>query len=136
MARWLDDEVITANTSKGKDKDGKDINIPVEVEPLTVSFKAATVMLYGEETPKSGQIKAYIDGKHIPCAQGNKSVDCFNLSSKNLGGNRHFNAVIAAGLDPDKVHELKLVPVFEEGEEQELRLESICLAGGEAILIH
>jgi len=49
-----------------------------------------TVAFFGEETLKSGQFKAFIDGEHVPRPQG---------------------------------------------EEQELRLESICLAGGEARII-
>lgn len=135
MPRWLDDVVVAANTAKSKDADGKDVKTAVNVEPLVVKFKAAAVMLFGEETLKSGQIKVFIDGKHIPCPQGKDTVECFDLSSKRFGGNRHYNAQLATGLDPNIVHELKLVPVFAEGEAQELRLESICLAGGEAKLV-
>lgn len=133
MARWLDDVVIATNAMQGKG--GNEIQQPVEVEPLTVRFKAATVMLYGEETLQSGRIRAFIDSRQVLREQGKTTVECFDLSSKRYGGNRHFNAVIATGLDPNKIHELKLVPVFTEGQEQELRLESVCLAGGEARMI-
>jgi len=132
MPRWLDDVVIAANTNTGKDENSDHVTTPLTVEPLVVNFKAGTVMLFGEATLKSGQFKVFLDGKHVPCPQGKETLDLFDLSSKRFGGNTHFNAVMAAGLDLDTVHELKLVPVFAKGEEQELRLESICLAGGEA----
>ena len=135
MPRWLDDVVIAANTVTTKDKDGQDVKKPVDVEPLVVKFKARTVMVFGEETTRSGQFKAFIDGKHVPRPLGEGTTELFDLSSKHIGGNRQCAVTLATGLDTGTVHELKLVPVFAEGEEQELRLESICLAGGEAAII-
>jgi len=41
-------------------------------------------------------------------------------------------------LDPSVTHVVEIVPAFEEGKDQEVRLESICVAGGaaNAELIH
>ena len=47
-------------------------------------------------------------------------------------GNAHHVAVIATGLDPVTDHTLRIEPVFDADKEQELRLESICVAGGDA----
>jgi lysophospholipase L1-like esterase len=135
MPRWLDDVVIAANVVTIPDKDGKQVKTPVDVAPLVVKFRASTVMLYGEETVKSGQLKAFIDGEHVARVQGEERFDFFDLSSKRFGGNRQYAAVLATGLDPETVHELKLIPVFDDGEDQELRIESICLAGGDAVIV-
>ena len=47
-------------------------------------------------------------------------------------GNTHLVHVVADGLDPKVTHTLVIEPVFSKMIEQELRLESICVAGGEA----
>jgi hypothetical protein len=49
-----------------------------------------------------------------------------------VGGNTHLVEVIAEGLDPAAEHTMEIEPVFADDSEQELRLESICVAGGEA----
>jgi len=43
--------------------------------------------------------------------------------------------VIATGLDPATDHTLRIEPVFDADKEQELRLESICVADGDARVI-
>ncbi len=135
MSRWLDDVIIAKNILVTKGQDGKPVKTPVEVEPITAKFKGEMVLIFGEETTKSGKYKAYIDGKIATRKHYGKEFDFFDLSSKRMGGNRQHYTVLATGLDPKQVHELKIVPVFDEGEEQELRLESICLAGGDAKII-
>jgi len=40
--------------------------------------------------------------------------------------------VAAIGLDPAVPHVVEIVPVFAEDKDQEVRLESICVAGGVA----
>ena len=49
-----------------------------------------------------------------------------------VGGNAHYNQVLVEGLDPDGEHTLEIQPVFADNSEQELRIESICVAGGRA----
>ena len=41
----------------------------------------------------------------------------------------HLNWPIASNLDPDKIHELEIRPVLGEGGEQEINIESVCVAG-------
>ncbi len=57
------------------------------------------------------------------------------MSGKRFGGGRQHYAMIATGLDAQVDHTLEIHPVFAEDEAQELRLESICLAGGEAKIL-
>ena len=57
------------------------------------------------------------------------------MSGKRFGGGRQHYAMIATGLDTQVDHTLEIHPVFAEDEAQELRLESICLAGGEAKIL-
>jgi hypothetical protein len=45
-----------------------------------------------------------------------------------VGGNGHHAQVLATGLDRDVVQVLELEPLL-TGTDQELRLESLCLAG-------
>ena len=52
--------------------------------------------------------------------------------ARRCGGNVHHAQVIATGLDATREHTLEIEPVFEPGTEQELRLESVCVAGGAA----
>jgi len=111
MSRWLDDElVVTAREAH---------------EPLEVRFKGSFVLLFGEETPKSGKYRVEIDG-----AEG----ALIDASSARFGGNRNHVAVLARGLAPDVVHTLRVIPVF-ESDCQELRFESLCIAGGCAEIV-
>jgi len=56
----------------------------------------------------------------------------FEGSAKRFGGNTHLSQVVRTGLDPNVEHTLGIVPVFEGSAEQELRLESLCVAGAGA----
>jgi hypothetical protein len=51
-----------------------------------------------------------------------------------LGSNRwgtgHLVITAATGLDPAVPHTVEIVPAFEDGKDQEVRLESVCVAGG------
>ena len=136
MPRWLDDVVIAKNMTTGGDnqtkKESKTIH---EVEPLIVKFKATSVLVFGEKTLVSGKHMALIDGKKATWEHRGKVSTEFDLSSKRFGGNTHHYSMLMKGLDPNKVHTLEIRPLFSTKEKQEIRLESICLAGGEAKLI-
>lgn len=131
MSRWLDDEVIATNRHKVEGKDA-----PQPVEPLRFRFRGSMVMLLGEGTEKSGKFRALIDGKLVerPEPDGKPPLTEFDAAflAKLIRGNGHFAQVIAEGLDPAVEHTLVIEPVFAEDKEQELRFESICIAGGEA----
>lgn len=115
MSRWLDDEVIAAP----------------KADRLKVQFRGAMVGLFGEGTPKSGKYRAYIDGEMIKgkgaAASGEFEPGSIAIPSH---GNAHHWNIIAEGLDTKVTHTLEIEPVLNEG--QELRLESICVAGGDA----
>jgi len=120
MSRWLDDLAIASNRQK--------------VERLRVRFSGSMVMLFGEKTLKSGKYRCHIDGKlveHVDWATKKKLTE-FDASAKQFGGNTHLSELIAEGLDPAAEHILEIEPVFEGDSEQELRIESICVAGGKA----
>ncbi len=137
MSRWLDDVMVVRNIAIEKDPvSGKSVRTPVDVKPLVVKFRAASVLAYGEETVKSGRYRAVVDGKPVTIPQKNgPDLETFDLSGKRFGGGRQHYAMIATGLDAQVDHTLEIQPVFAEDEAQELRLESICLAGGEAKIL-
>ena len=128
MSRWLDDETVASNR-KGK-------NTPQEAARLKARFSGSMVMLFGESTTKSCKYKAYIDGKLIEHQEGQKKEVLQEFDggklAKLVNGNAHHAQVIATGLDPAVEHTLEIEPVFSGDGEQELRLESICVAGGQA----
>lgn len=135
MPRWLDDVVIASNVDVTKDDKGKKVTTKVKVDPLIVKFKAGSVMIFGEETLKSGKFLAFVDGKPCTWTKWDKEYTEFDANSAKYGGNRQLSQMLVKGLDPDKVHTLEIRPMFNDEEPQELRLESICLAGGEAKII-
>ncbi len=70
MSRWLDDVMVVRNFTLEKDAtSGKSVRSPVDVKPLVVKFRAASVLVYGEETVKSGQYRAIVDGKPVTIPQ-------------------------------------------------------------------
>ena len=137
MSRWLDDVMVVHNFTLEKDpKSGQSVKTPVDVKPIVAKFRAASVLVYGEETVKSGKYRAILDGKLVTIPQKNGPArEEFDLSGKRFGGGRQHYAMIATELDTTVDHVLEIQPVFAEDEAQELRLESICLAGGEAKIL-
>ncbi len=120
MSRWLDDVSIAA--WGGKDQ-------PAVAAPLRVRFHGAMVMLFGESTMKTGGYHALIDGKPATRNDHGKQVELFSPGdfARTCNGNVHLVQVLATGLDPMVEHTLEIQPVA--GSDQELRLESICVAG-------
>jgi hypothetical protein len=134
MSRWLEDEVRASNQKVVKDENGKDKKVPVTVEPLKLKFQARSVYFFGTRTPSSCKFKVTIDGQPT---KGQKGQDpgVYETTSANIGGNTHLSVLLAQDLDPEKVHELVLEPLITGEAPQELRFESICLAGGPAKLV-
>ncbi|MDB6155603.1 MAG: hypothetical protein JWL90_4056 [Chthoniobacteraceae bacterium] len=126
MSRWLDDEVIA--TGKKDEPDG--------VAPLKVKFSGSMVMLFAESTTKSAKYRVIIDGKLVEHKSGDGKQTLTEFDAGSLAnvvkGNCHHAQVIAEGLDPTAAHTLEIQPLFAGEGEQEIRLESICVAGGEA----
>jgi hypothetical protein len=128
MSRWLDGLVVGSNHTSVKDDKGKDSRKPTTITPLRLRVQAASVLLFGEASPKSGRFRVLVDGKPTT---DNKGKDLFD-------GNRwgtatgHLVITVATGLDPAVPHIVEIVPAFEDGKDQEVRLESVCVAGGAA----
>jgi len=130
MTRWLDDETVVSNKPEVKDNESKAVDPP----SLTVKFNGEMVLLFGEKTEESCKYRILIDGKLPTREKDGKQVpiESFDANSKRFGGNVHLAEIVAHHLDPSVDHTLVIDPLFEDGKEQELRIESICVAGGKA----
>jgi hypothetical protein len=135
MSRWLDDETVASRFAEVQ-KAGRKEKAAQEVGRLRAKFSGTMVMLYGESTPTSAKFRAWIDGKaveHKP-DKDKPPVDFWDAGqlAKMVKGNTFLATVIAEGLDPKVEHTLEIEPLFKDETDQELRLESLCVAGGEA----
>jgi len=138
MSRWLDDEVIASNVAEIKKSDGKTEKVYRQPGRIKVKFNAAVVLLFGEETMKSGKYRTWLDGKLMEYPQGQNKPTLTEIDAAGLrcGGNRQHVWRVGQGLDTAVDHVLEIEPVFASDVEQELRLESICVAGGKAAVTH
>jgi lysophospholipase L1-like esterase len=129
MSRWLDGEAIA---SRPAGEPGSEP--PPQPQRLRVLFTGSMALLFGETTKTSGSYRLWLDGKpveHTP--QGAKAAtDRFDAGAfaERIGGNGHYVQVIATGLDATREHVLEIEPLLDPG--QELRLESLCVAGPDA----
>lgn len=89
--------------------------------PLVLNVRGRNLLLFGEATPRSGRCRVLVDGKETRIC---------NFGGFSPQGNARFEEMVAQGLDPSITHRVELIPVLEPG--QELRIESLCVAGGEA----
>ena len=95
-------------------------------------MEATSILLFGECTAEAGKFRVKVDGKPVAGRWGQeKDSDLFNGNMwKN--GNGFMNFEVIRGLEPSVPHLVEIEPVFEEGKAQDLKLESICVAGGKA----
>ncbi len=161
MSRWLDDETIAAASAPadGKAADGQSPGSKpadskaadsepagskppgtaqsaiVQPERFKVCFRGQMIMLFGETTPTSGKYRVLVDGRRIEYREAKDKPPADEFDAGRFGravhGNAHLVQVIAEGLDPAIEHTLEIEPAFDLPN-QELRLESICVAGGAA----
>ena len=140
MSRWLDDEVVASLPKEAAKKESVPMNAtaaaPAQVAPLKVRFVGTMVMLFGESTVNSVKYRATIDGKVITHKPHNATEELSEFNAGGLAnivkGNTHLVQVIATGLKPGVEHTLELQPIFTGAENEEIRLESICVAGPDA----
>ena len=104
-SRWMDDLLIAR--SSGAE----------QADVLKIEFTGESVLLFGEFTPASGSYEAVIDGG----APVEYNAHCSS-------GNMRLVQFIKCGLDPQVAHTLEIRPILAGGEE--LRLNSVCVAGG------
>lgn len=140
MTRWLDDLVVAQNRrpvldAQGrpvKGEDGKPRSEPVAVERLRLTVEAGSILLFGETGGDSGMFRVWIDGQAVTGRWGQaKGSDLFN-ANRFGGAKGHLTLEVARGLDPAVPHLVEIEPVLAADRMQELRLESICVAGGKA----
>jgi lysophospholipase L1-like esterase len=130
MSRWLDDVAIASRPAAEPGREpGQDP--PTQPARLEARFTGSMVMLLGETTKTSGKYRVWIDGKAVEheAPGGKEKTDLFDAGwfANCIGGNGHHAQVIATGLDIATEHTIAIEPVLEPGEE--LRLESLCVAG-------
>lgn len=87
--------------------------------PLRFRVQGSDLMLFGEQTKISGSYVVKIDDREPK-----------KYSAVCADGNMRLVQIIAEGLDPAIEHMVKISPDLAKG--QELRLESLCVAGGKA----
>lgn len=133
MSRWLDDLVVGRN--RALDDKGKPLPQPRAVAPLRLRVDAASILVFGEATAGSGTFRVRIDGVAVTGTSGQlKDSDLFDANRWKTG-NGHLVFELARGLDVAKPHLLEIEPVFADDKDQELRIESICVAGGKATVV-
>jgi hypothetical protein len=125
MSRWLDDLIVARN--RALDEKGRP-----RVEALRLQVEAASILLFGECTAHSGRFRIKIDGKPVTGRWGHEMDP--DLFPGNLwkNGNGFLLCEVVRGLDPNTPHLLEIEPVFDDTKAQELKIESICVAGGKA----
>jgi hypothetical protein len=135
MSRWQDEQAIASNRATAGGSDGKSGEEPQKVDPLEVQVRGRTILLFGETTKKSGKYRVLLDGKVLnlvsPTTKEPAPESDAGAFARRIGGNGHYVQVLATGLDPQATHTLRIEPILSPDEEQELRIESLCVAGGE-----
>jgi lysophospholipase L1-like esterase len=134
MSRWLDRLLIASNRTRVKNAEGKEESVPQNPATLRFEVRASFVMVFGEATLNSGKYRIRIDGKphtHMPDGQ-KEPTDLYDMTSARFNGNWNYHKTIVENLDASVPHVLEIEPVLDENAEQELRIESLCVAGGAA----
>jgi lysophospholipase L1-like esterase len=132
MSRWLDDVSVASNFTEKK----RGRYEPADAAgPLKIKFSGSTVLLFGESTLRSCCYRVLIDGKPGKKHGPNQPAGEFDAArlARACKGNAPLWQVVAEGLDPGSLHTLEIIPMFEGPDTPgELRIESICIAGGRA----
>ena len=134
MSRWLDRLLIASNRKRVKNAEGKEESVPQTPATLRFEVRASFVMVFGEATMNSGKYRIRIDGKpHTYMPDGQKEpTDLYDMTSARFNGNWNYHKTIVDNLDASVPHVLEIEPVLDGNAEQELRIESLCVAGGAA----
>jgi unsaturated rhamnogalacturonyl hydrolase len=90
-------------------------------QPLRMKIRANSVLLFGEGTPISGRYEVRIDGGE---------PKTYDSGANAKAGNLRYVQFIAQGLATDREHWVEITPLLAAG--QELRIESVCVAGSPA----
>ena len=130
MSRWLDDIVIASNrTLRVNGTPGKK---PAACEPLRLKIQASYILLYGESSKESANFKMKLNGEYIKQQHGRDRGSDIFVGNRWKDGNGFLIYDVATGLDASQEHILEIEPLFTDAEGQNLRIESVCVAGGPA----
>jgi len=133
MSRWLDDLFIARN--RKSDEPGTPGKESQPVKPLRLKVEATAILLFGESTADSCRFRVLVDGVAVTGkGRQEKGADWFE-GNRWKTGNGFLLWEVACGLDPSVPHLVEIEPVFDSGKAQELKLESICVAGGKATVV-
>lgn len=110
-SRWMDNVVIASRSKE-------DTQSPA---PLVLTVQGKNILIFGEATTPSGKYRVLIDGKEV------KAQDIGKMSPH---GTWRYVEMIAQNLDEKNPHRLEIIPDLAPG--QELRFESLCVAGSPA----
>ena len=133
MSRWLDDMVVVRNWNPDEPRTPR--KEPQPVQPLRLKVEATAILLFGESTADSCRFRVLIDGVAVTGKVGQeKGADWFE-GNRWKTGSGFLLWEVARGLDPSVPHLLEIEPVFDDAKSQELKIESICVAGGKATVV-
>ena len=133
MSRWLDDMVVVRNWNPDEPRTPR--KEPQPVQPLRLKVEATAILLFGESTADSCRFRVLIDGVAVAGKVGQeKGADWFE-GNRWKTGSGFLLWEVARGLDPSVPHLLEIEPVFDDAKSQELKIESICVAGGKATVV-
>lgn len=108
MSRWADDMTIAQGA---------------KAAPLTLKVRGKNVLLFGDGTPISGRYEVRVNGGEAKTYEPGRHAK---------GGNFRHVQFIAQDLAADREHVIEITPLLEDG--QELRIESVCVAGAPAMV--
>ncbi|MFW5857376.1 MAG: SGNH/GDSL hydrolase family protein [Planctomycetota bacterium] len=129
MARWVGTEAVAHNAPRFTRRAKGPFPAP---EPLVLGIRAESILLFGTSTVDSGQYRIVLDGEVLEFGPHYNRTKVLDASARRFGGNTRLLQKVRSGLDPDVEHRLVIEPLFDEDKAQELRIESVCVAGGEA----
>ena len=139
MSRWFDDLVVVRNRKPGEQGTLGNESQPLQplrlvrpLRPVQLKVEATAILRFGESTADSCRFRVLVDGVAVTGQGGQeKGADWFE-GNRWKTGNGFLLWEVARGLDPSVPHLVEIEPVFDSGKAQELKLESICVAGGKA----
>ena len=127
-SRWQDGLAVAANCVFNPKTCKRDL-VPGTVEPLRAKFRGEVLMLYGESAEWSPKCEVFVDGKRV----AERDTADFG---RMFAPAAYLVWKIGGTFDADAQHSLEIRPVFADGEPQEFRLGSICVAGRNAAWVH
>lgn len=113
-SRWMDEVLVVRCLENNKSE---------RPEAYVMSVRGRNLFVFGEFTPQSGKYRVRVDGKEV------KTADPGAISSQ---GNGRYMELLAQNLNAAELHRVEIVPELKSG--QELRLESLCVAGAPALV--